>query len=220
MPSPETILQLATTIANDYRTLAIGWHLLLGIVLVALLTGWRPSNRFTACLLIAPLLSVSALSWASGNPFNGTTFAAFAVWFSIVATRMSNTPVHFASWLVLVPGALLFAYGWAYPHFLATEHWAAYTYASPFGLLPCPTLSVAIGLTLMLDMMSSRLWSLTLAAAGFVYGAIGVFVLGVTLDYGLLAGAVVLGVASGGVLTRSIRDLTREPMLTTLMPNV
>jgi hypothetical protein len=38
---------------------------------------------------------------------------------------------------------------------------------------------------------------LTLAGAGFVYGAIGVFTLGVTLDYGLLAGAVVLGTVAG-----------------------
>ena len=35
-------------------------------------------------------------------------------------------------------------------------------------------------------------WSITLAAAGLIYGAVGFFVLGVELDYALLAGALVL----------------------------
>ena len=54
-----------------------------------------------------------------------------------------------------------------------------------------------IGLTLVLGMLRSKAWSMTLAAAGFAYGAMGVFTLGVTLDYGLLAGATLLGVVAG-----------------------
>jgi hypothetical protein len=38
MPSPETILSLAATTANEYRTLAIGWHVLFGVLLLALLS--------------------------------------------------------------------------------------------------------------------------------------------------------------------------------------
>jgi len=38
---------------------------------------------------------------------------------------------------------------------------------------------------------------MTLAADGFVYGAIGVSALGVSLDYGLLAGATLLGIVLG-----------------------
>jgi hypothetical protein len=41
----------------------------------------------------------------------------------------------------------------------------------------------------MCGQFGSRGWTLTLAAAGLVYGAIGVFVLGVTLDVVLLGGA-------------------------------
>lgn len=44
-----------------------------------MLVGWRPSNRIVDYLFTAPLLSVSALAWASGNPFNGATFAALAL---------------------------------------------------------------------------------------------------------------------------------------------
>jgi hypothetical protein len=197
MPSPEAILSLAATTANEYRMLAIGWHVFLGAILVALLAGWRPSNRFAGCLLAAPLLSVSVLAWASGNPFNGATFAALALLLFGFATRMSKEPINVASSFLLLTGALLVAFGWTYPHFLTRNHWTAYTYAAPFGLLPCPTLSAVIGLTLVLGMLRSQAWSMTLAAAGFAYGAMGVFTLGVTLDYGLLAGATLLGVVAG-----------------------
>jgi hypothetical protein len=197
MPSPETILSLAATTANQYQALAIGWHVFLGTILVALLAGWRPSNRFAGYVLVAPLLSVSALAWASGNPFNGATFAALALLLIGLATRLSTEPVNVASPFLLLTGALLVAFGWTYPHFLRGDHWTAYTYAAPFGLLPCPTLSAVIGLTLVLGMLRSKAWSVTLAAAGFAYGAMGVFILGVTLDYGLLAGATLLGVGAG-----------------------
>lgn len=207
MPSPETILSLAATTANEYRAVAIGWHVFLGTLLLALLAGWRPSNRIAGYLLAAPLLSVSALAWGSGNPFNGTTFAALALLLIGVGSHLSKQPVNVASVRLLVPGALLVAFGWTYPHFLTANDWTAYTYAAPFGILPCPTLSAVIGLTLVLDMLRSRTWSITIAAAGFVYGTIGVFNLGVTLDYGLLAGATVLAsvVARESTTWRSVR---------------
>jgi hypothetical protein len=197
MPSPEAILSLAATTANEYRMLAVGWHVFLGTILVALLAGWRPSNRFAGYVLVAPLLSVSALAWASGNPFNGATFTALALLLIGLATRLSTEPVNVASSFLLLTGALLVAFGWTYPHFLTGDHWTAYTYAAPFGLLPCPTLSAVIGLTLVLGMLRSKAWCMTLAAAGFAYGAMGVFTLGVTLDCGLLAGATLLGVVAG-----------------------
>ena len=197
MPSAETILHGAAAIANGWRTLAIGSHALLGTLVLALAIGWRPSNRSAGYLFTAPLLSVSALAWAAGNPFNGAMFAALGLFLIGLATRLSREPVNVGSLPQLLPGALLIAFGWIYPHFLMADHWTAYTYASPFGLLPCPTLSVVIGLTLVLGMPRSKPWSMTLAAAGFAYGAIGVFNLGVTLDYGLLAGATTLGAIAG-----------------------
>jgi hypothetical protein len=202
MPSAETILNLTATTANEYRTLAIGWHVLLGTLLLALLVGWRPSNRLAGYLLATPFLSVSALAWASGNPFNGTTFAALALLLIGLARRLSKQLVNVASLSFLLPGALLIAFGWTYPHFLTANHWTAYTYAAPFGVLPCPTLSAVIGLTLVLGILRSKAWSMTLAVAGFVYGAIGVLKLDVALDYGLLAGAAVLAVVAGASRAR------------------
>jgi type IV secretory pathway VirB2 component (pilin) len=42
-------------------------------------------------------------------------------------------------------------------------------------VLPCPTLSVVIGLSLMFGMHRSMPWSAALAVVGITYGVIGVF---------------------------------------------
>jgi len=198
MPSSEAILSGLGTIANDWRALAIVWHVLLGTLGVALLVGWRPSDRLIACLVAAPVASVSVLAWASGNPFNGTACAGLVVLLICGAPLLSGNPVRFAPPVLSAAGALLVLYGSAYPHFLLTESWNTYLYAAPFGLLPCPTLSVVIGIMVMLDMCRRTLWSNALITAGIAYGVIGVVKLGVVLDYGLLAGALFAGVVAVG----------------------
>jgi hypothetical protein len=190
MPSSEAILGSLTTIANEWRMLAIVWHIGLGASVVALLAGWRPSNRIVAYVLVTPLVSVSAVAWAWGNPFNGAMFALLAALLVALASRISSHSVHMAQPPLFVPAALLMAFGWTYPHFLEPSSWTAYLYAAPMGLLPCPTLATVIGATVMLNSLDSTLWTATVAIAGLVYGAIGVL-LEVNLDYGLLAGALV-----------------------------
>lgn len=92
-------------------------------------------------------------------------------------------------------GVATIAFGWLYPHFL--EGYAtAYLYASPVGLVPCPTLAVGIGFALLGNELGSRVWSLTLAALGLFYGLFGVLRLGVFLDIGLVAGAVALAASA------------------------
>jgi hypothetical protein len=178
--------------------LAIVWHIALGASVVALIAGWRPSNRVVAYLLVTPLVSVSAVAWAGGNPFNGAMFALLAALLIGVASRISSHPIHTTRSLLFVPAAMLMAFGWTYPHFLERNPWTAYLYAAPMGLLPCPTLATVIGATVMLSLLDSTRWTVTLAIAGLVYGAIGVLELRVNLDYGLLAGAfVALGAISG-----------------------
>lgn len=196
MPSPDAILGGLTAIANQWRELAIGWHVVFGAALAALAFGWRPSIHLAGYALVIPLLSVSAAAWASGNPFNGSTFVLFAVALLIVVTGLSDERVRVAPAVFAVPGLLLVAFGWSYPHFVEAGSWAAYAYAAPLGVLPCPTLAAVIGLTLIFRGLESTAWSVTLAAAGFVYGAIGALRLGVTLDYGLLAGAAILAVSA------------------------
>jgi hypothetical protein len=197
MPTADHILSWATAVANDWRWLAIAWHVALAALLMMCVTPRRPSTRLLGFLLAAPPASVAAVAWASGNLFNGVFFSVLVAWLLRTAVRLPTAPVIWAvPWSRTAGGALL-AFGWAYPHFLRADTWLAYAYASPFGLLPCPTLAVVIGLTLMFSTFHSANWSLLVSGAGVLYGLIGVFVLGVAVDVWLLAGATLLAVVAG-----------------------
>jgi hypothetical protein len=196
MPSSQQILDGLEAIANGWRTLAIAWHVALAAGLIALGVGWRPKRRLAGTLLAIPLVSVSLLAWLSGNPFNGTMFAIIAAALAGVALSLPRRRIQIsASWLV-ISGALLAAFGWAYPHFLHTDSWGTYVYAAPLGLIPCPTLSAVVGIALVVRGLGSRGWSLILAGSGILYGIIGWFRLGVTIDAVLLVGATTLAVAA------------------------
>jgi hypothetical protein len=195
MPSTTDILIGLTSIANEWRSVAMLWHVALAGSLAALLAGWRPSIRVVGYLLASPFVSVMAAAIATGNAFNGAVFAALALVLVFVASRLSRAPVRVGSPQVVIAGAVLVAFGSGYPHFVETEGWTPYLYAAPLGILPCPTLSAVIGMTLVFDHLGSRAWAFALATAGLVYGAIGAFVLGVTLDHVLLVGALVMAVA-------------------------
>jgi hypothetical protein len=200
MPSAEAILDGLTAIANDWRGLAIGWHVLLTAAIVGMFAGWRPTNRTAAGLLIMPLVSVSVLAWSSGNPFNTATFAALALALGSILRRLSSRPVRVSQPWLVAAGALLLTFAWVYPHFLHARTWAEYIFAAPLGLIPCPTLAAVIGVTLILGLLESRAWSLTVAVMGLAYGAIGIFRLGVRIDVALLAGAALLALtALGGI---------------------
>jgi hypothetical protein len=69
-------------------------------------------------------------------------------------------------------------------------------YAAPVGLVPCPTLSIVIGFTLLVGGFNSRKWMLILAIVGLFYGIIGYFRLGVKLDIGLIVGALTVALVS------------------------
>jgi hypothetical protein len=195
MPSAFTIVEAATRVANQWQALAIVWHVLLAGVAAALFAGWRPDRRRFGYLLIAPLISVAVVSWSSGNPFNGFVFVVLSVVLANQARTVSSRPVRVDRATFVTGGVLLVAFGWAYPHFLSTDRWTPYLYAAPFGLLPCPTLSVVIGLTLA-GLRHSPGWSRTLAVAGLVYGLVGVLALHVHLDYALIVGAAVLALTT------------------------
>ena len=200
MPTADAVLSWATGVANDWRWLATVWHLALGALLTAVVAS-RISRRVLGFLLTLPIASVAAVAAMSGNPFNAATFAIVTALLVRSAARLPATGVE-AMWRRwTVAGVLLIAFGWVYPHFLATDTWSAYVYASPFGLLPCPMLSVVIGVTLVFDGFRSSSWNGVLAAAGVVYGVIGVFRLGVVLDVWLLAGATLLGMVAVSELT-------------------
>ena len=71
MPSPSEILDGLTAITNQWRGVAAGWPVLVGVLVLSLVSGWRPTERLLAVLITLPLVSVSILAWSAGNAFNG-----------------------------------------------------------------------------------------------------------------------------------------------------
>lgn len=192
MPTPEEILAGLTQIANQWRALAIAWHVYFAVLGLGLVFGLRPTKMVAGVLLGLPLLSVSALAWLQANPFNGTAFALAGITLIALSIRLPRERTWIAPAWAVIAGTLMFAFGWIYPHFLDTGTWLLYLYSAPTGLVPCPTLSIVIGVALILGGLGSRAWSLILAATGMFYGVFGAARLGVAIDSVLLIGSVLL----------------------------
>lgn len=192
MPVPAEILGGLGVITNDWRLLAIFWHVYFGGLASILLKGFRPSRRMTGILIAIPLFSVSILAWISNNPFNGMSFALLAILLISMAIRLPHSEISISSGWMNGLGVLIFIFGWIYPHFLKTSSFVPYLYSAPTGLVPCPTLSIIIGFSLIVNGLGSRAWSLVLAAAGLFYGVFGAARLGVAIDLVLILGSLLM----------------------------
>jgi hypothetical protein len=189
MPTVEQILLGLREVANNWRPVAALWHAFFATLVIALILGIRPSKRLTGLLLGLPLLSVSAAAWTVSNPFNGIVYAVAGILFLSLSARLPREKVQLAPFAIMIPGIILFLFGWVYPHFLKTTSFLPFLYSAPTGLIPCPTLSIVIGLFLVLNCLGSRPLSLVLGLLGLFYGLIGVVRLRVSIDGVLLLGA-------------------------------
>jgi hypothetical protein len=192
MPSIEQILAKLGEVANEWKMLAVFWHVYFGAIIIALAVGKRPKKKPAGLLLALPLLSVSAIAWISDNPFNGAVFALAGAAVAFISMKLKDERVQVASLPLLMGGAVLFAFGWIYPHFLETASFLPYLYAAPVGLIPCATLIVVIGLALILDGLGSRVLSWIFVGLGLFYGLTGVFRLSVRIDWVLVLAALIL----------------------------
>lgn len=184
MPGSSDILKQLSFLSQSYLWLAVLWHLAIYSVLIR--KGWRPKQRHAAQILFLPLLSVSTLAWFHGNPFNGLMFLALILILGIISFRLANRPVSlYRKWTFPV-GICALLYSLFYPHFLEGYSPLIYAVAAPVGIVPCPTLSLVLGFTLLFHGFHSRLWQAVCAAAGLFYAIFGIFILGVALDFGLL----------------------------------
>ena len=192
MPDAEHILAGLADIAGEWRLLAGAWHVWFGAWLLLLALGKRTPRRVAGMLLAAPLVSVAVLAWAAGNPFNGTAFTVAIVLLFSIAAGMRSGPFELAPLPWILAGSVMVLFGWFYPHFLTGASPAAYALAGPLGLIPCPTLSMLTGLSLILGGLGSFAWSFVLGTLGIFYGAFGASWLGVRIDWILAAGAAAL----------------------------
>lgn len=189
MTRVEQILSSVQSTVNEYSVVAIIWHILFYFLIVALLLKWSPSNNILGILLCLPLLSVSILAWISGNPFNGSLFAIAAILIFIFGLKAPGQNVQTSQLIFFLSGIIMVSFGLVYPHFIKPDSVLGYFYASPAGLIPCPTLSILIGLALIFNGFESQNISLLLIIMGLFYGIFGVFKLKVIIDLFLLFGA-------------------------------
>jgi hypothetical protein len=191
MPSRAEILAGLSGIAADHWPVAVLWHLAVAAALVATAVGWRPTRRRASLMLVVPLLSVATFALVAGNFFNGVVFLTLSAALFVVGRRLDprlqvGAP---GRWPVVAAAAML-TVAWAYPEFLPIEAPLAPLYATPMGLLPCPTLALVVGASLWWRGLDSRPWMTVVAVAAAFYGVFGAFVLGVRIDLILLGGAV------------------------------
>jgi hypothetical protein len=193
MPNVEVLLLQLAEIAAGHWPLATVWHLATAVVLVATIVGWRPSRRWAGLLVTTPLLSVALLAFLHGNPFNGAVFVLLTLVLAVTARGLGRERVALPGLPGVLAAAIMLGFAWVYPHFVPSDAPLAVLYATPLGLLPCPTLALVIGLTFLWQGFGSGRWSAVVSIAGLFYGLFGALRLGVQIDHVLTAGATLLG---------------------------
>ena len=149
MPPASEILEQLAAMSSTLAPLAAAWHVAIIAIAAAIVAGWRPTQLVFATLLLAPLvLSVASLALAFGNAFNGASFALLALGMLVLGGRLSDerAVTRGPLWTTLLGGALIL-FGACYPHFVAGP-WYLVPAAAPVGIVPCPTLAVLAGATL------------------------------------------------------------------------
>jgi len=192
MPKTSDILNTLQSIVNNYSTFAIMWHFAIFLLLGFIIAGWHPSNKVLILLLSLPILSVAVFAWISGNPFNGTLYVILTILVLIFGLRASPDLISYSNLPFLIAGIIMVVFGLVYPHFVNADSSLRYLYASPVGLIPCPTLSLIIGLALIFNGFNSQSVTISLIAFGLFYGVFGVLKLAVHLDLFLLFGTLTL----------------------------
>jgi hypothetical protein len=192
MPTPEEILYGLALAANKFIALSITWHVIILVFIILLVSGRKFNQKIVAAGMAISLLSVGFIAVLVSNPFNGIMFALAALVFGVIYLKFKPVPVGCEWDFTSVAGLVMVLFGFIYPHFLDGAPFYKYIYASPLGLIPCPTLSAFIGVTMMLHGFHSKKWMMVAAMIGLFYGIFGVMRLKVYLDVVLIAGALFL----------------------------
>lgn len=200
MIKAQEILSGLHSITNTYKLYAIIWHAVFYLFIIALIAKWAPPNKLIAVLTCLPIVSVAIFAWITGNPFNGIIFSVLAILILIFGLKASIQPINQSQLPFFIIGILMIAFGLLYPHFIDTNSIVKYSYATPVGLIPCPTLSILIGFILLYNGFGSKSITLLFIAFGLFYGFFGVFKLAVKLDVILIFGTLTL-------LTKYITDI-------------
>ena len=200
VPTAESILAWATVVANDWRWLAILWHVALAALLIGFVTRVRLSTRLVGYALVLPVISVSVIAWLSRNPFNGLIFAVLAV---LLRARRDAPAADSRDTCIVGMGSR---------GGRARRFWMGLPSFPHHGYMDGLRVRVAVRASPLPDAFGRdrdhvdlrrpalKGWSAPLFGAGILYGWIGIFRLSVSLDIWLFAGAILLGVMVVGDL--------------------
>jgi len=207
MPSSDDILKSARFLANNYLYVAIVWHLLIYFFLfLCVFSRFQLSGSSLGSLVSLALLSVSFFAWQVNNPVNGTVFLSAGILLLFFSFKEKRGDLFYnPSFLLRATGIVVLFLGLIYPHFLGPQ-FLVYLYAAPIGILPCPTLLIATGLSMIFVSGRSRKRLIVLLMLDILYGLMGVFWLHVYLD-------IILLIASAGLLVQLIlySQLSKKP---------
>ncbi len=188
-----TIVSGLLVLANEHRTTALFWHaVLLAALLWVACARARPPRVVVAMLLMTPVVSAATLALLHVHRFNGVALTVLLALLGAAVIQVPALPVERARGLGWWLGWLLVALAAGYPHFAQVP--AAWQYAlyAPLGVLPCPTLALLVGGSLLTSGLQSRAWCMAVSAFALAYGMLGAFWLGVWLDLALVIGALAL----------------------------
>jgi hypothetical protein len=190
MPTANEILLSLQFLANKYVEMSIAWHVIIVFVIILAIYNKKINTKLYLGICGFLFLSVSLMAAIVMNPFNFLFFLLLAIVFLRKSLLQVHSHLHFKRQTVSkVFAYLLILSGLIYPHFLGPEI-LVYFMAAPVGIIPCPTLLVTSGLTLLFTIPDIKL-NYFLIPANVFYGAIGVFFLAVTLDIILLLAAII-----------------------------
>lgn len=183
----KNLVEYLMIISNKNIFVNAGMHLLILVSMASiyLLKDMKVRKYVVEGTILALFLSVTINAAIYGNPFHAITFgimAALAVYVLAKGKNMVTMPQQGFRTMV----ALLFIFlGFWYPEIVKANIFESLL-ISPVGVVPCPTLLVALGMLNMFYPNISKVQLIVTAFFGIIYGAIGTFKLGVYFDLWLI----------------------------------
>lgn len=189
----EVILNYIEMVAGKYPVISILLHILIiALIITLFIPGFKQKRLTFDGVLTVIFASVASVALINGNPFNGVVFIILVVFavFELFQRRNEITVPVFTSVSrgavirnLLCMAAILV--GILYPHFVNVSP-ALLLFLSPIGIIPCPTLTVALGLLNLYYPKTNKGLYTVVTIAGMFYGLTGVFLLHVYTDIPLM----------------------------------
>ena len=185
--SSEQILAGLQITVDTYSGLRVVHHLFLIVVFIFFIFFKEKVSRLVSLYILLAFLTIFLTSLA---PIRNIFYLIVFGFLTILAILEFLNPKNDYSMkgaptiniiIALVAGFL----GFWYPHFV--EGYFKALYASPYGVIPCPTLLVILSFFLVFYPYTNRFFHWVLAIVGLFFGFFGLFVLKVRIDLALLA---------------------------------